>query len=301
MPSAATCFPIRSSRITGSNSANEPLFPMKFAVLRFPGSNCDQDCFHASARRHGLGHRLRLAQGNLARRLRRHRGPRRFFLRRLPAHRGHRALLARDGCGPDGAAGGKLVIGVCNGFQILCESGLLPGALIRNRSLRFVCEEVASARGNERFAVHQRDPDRHDPAHAGRPRRGLLLRRRRHPARARNPRQVLLRYVDAKTGAPAVAANPNGSRSTSRAFATARATFSASCPTRPRLPPAPRQRGRQAHLRVHDATSFYRLHEPAKPKALMPRLTVRRDVHASSKRILAVANIRTGRRRGFGV
>ena len=37
---------------------------------------------------------------------------------------------------------GGPVLGICNGFQILCESGLLPGALIRNRSLRFVCKEV---------------------------------------------------------------------------------------------------------------------------------------------------------------
>src|SRR5450432_4658817 len=37
------------------------------------------------------------------------------------------------------AAGGGLVLGVCNGFQILCESGLLPGVLMRNANLRFVC------------------------------------------------------------------------------------------------------------------------------------------------------------------
>ena len=37
---------------------------------------------------------------------------------------------------------GGLVIGICNGFQILCESGLLPGALVRNRDLRFVCKDV---------------------------------------------------------------------------------------------------------------------------------------------------------------
>ena len=37
---------------------------------------------------------------------------------------------------------GMPVIGICNGFQILCESGLLPGALIRNQSLRFVCQPV---------------------------------------------------------------------------------------------------------------------------------------------------------------
>src|SRR5581483_10082301 len=40
------------------------------------------------------------------------------------------------------AADGGLVLGICNGFQILVEAGLLPGALIRNRSLRFVCREI---------------------------------------------------------------------------------------------------------------------------------------------------------------
>ena len=40
------------------------------------------------------------------------------------------------------ARGGAPVIGICNGFQILCESGLLPGALVRNRDLRFVCDDV---------------------------------------------------------------------------------------------------------------------------------------------------------------
>jgi phosphoribosylformylglycinamidine synthase len=40
------------------------------------------------------------------------------------------------------AAAGGLVMGVCNGFQILCESGLLPGALLRNEGLRFVCKHI---------------------------------------------------------------------------------------------------------------------------------------------------------------
>ena len=40
------------------------------------------------------------------------------------------------------AANGGLVLGICNGFQILCEAGLLPGALIRNRSLQFRCEHI---------------------------------------------------------------------------------------------------------------------------------------------------------------
>jgi phosphoribosylformylglycinamidine synthase len=40
------------------------------------------------------------------------------------------------------AAGGGMVLGICNGFQILVESGLLPGALLRNRDLKFICREV---------------------------------------------------------------------------------------------------------------------------------------------------------------
>src|SRR5204863_6592684 len=42
------------------------------------------------------------------------------------------------------AHAGKLVLGSCNGLQILCEAGLLPGALVRNRSLRFVCDMVTT-------------------------------------------------------------------------------------------------------------------------------------------------------------
>ena len=40
------------------------------------------------------------------------------------------------------ASAGGLVIGICNGFQILCETGLLPGVLVRNRSLQFRCETI---------------------------------------------------------------------------------------------------------------------------------------------------------------
>ena len=55
------------------------------------------------------------------------------------------AIAARSPIMPDvakRAAGGVLVLGVCNGFQTLCEAGLLPGVLMRNASLKFVCREV---------------------------------------------------------------------------------------------------------------------------------------------------------------
>jgi len=55
---------------------------------------------------------------------------------------------AMAGCAPimgavaEHARAGGVVLGICNGFQILCEAGLLPGALVRNRSLSFICEPV---------------------------------------------------------------------------------------------------------------------------------------------------------------
>jgi phosphoribosylformylglycinamidine synthase subunit PurQ / glutaminase len=108
------------------------------------------------------------------------------------------------------AQSGGLVLGICNGFQILCESGLLPGALVRNSGLQFVCQQV-----NLRV-------EETDTAFTGELKKNQLLRLPvKHgegcyyadPAtleRLRKNRQILLRYVDAK-GKPTAAANPNGS------------------------------------------------------------------------------------------
>jgi phosphoribosylformylglycinamidine synthase subunit PurQ / glutaminase len=115
---------------------------MNFAVLQFPGSNCDQDVVHV----------LKSVLGQPA---------------RLLWHKDHSLGDADAVVVPGGfsygdylrtgaiarfspvmkavqqfAANGGLVLGICNGFQILCEAGLLPGALIRNRSLQFRCEHV---------------------------------------------------------------------------------------------------------------------------------------------------------------
>jgi phosphoribosylformylglycinamidine synthase len=94
------------------------------------------------------------------------------------------------------AAGGGLVLGICNGFQILCEAGLLPGALLRNESLRFVCRDV-------RVTV-----ERDDLAFTGRCSAGqqLVLPVKHGDGRYLPPpdldaSQVVLRYVH----------NPNGS------------------------------------------------------------------------------------------
>ena len=113
---------------------------MKFGVVRFPGS-CDEVDALLAAARVGEAELLWHADRDLQRRRRGDR-PRRLLLRRLPARRRDRALRAGDGEVERFARNGGLVLGICNGFQVLCEAGLLPGALLPNTSLRFVCRQV---------------------------------------------------------------------------------------------------------------------------------------------------------------
>ena len=115
---------------------------MNFAVLQFPGSNCDQDAVHVL--RDVLGHSARLlwhkehALGDADAVI----VPGGFaygdYLRTGAIARFSPVMQAVQ----QFAASGGLVLGICNGFQILCEAGLLPGALIRNRSLQFRCEHI---------------------------------------------------------------------------------------------------------------------------------------------------------------
>ena len=71
---------------------------------------------------------------------------------------------------------GGLVLGICNGFQILCESGLLPGALVRNAGLQFVCQQVM-LRVEETDTPFTCEAKRTAAQNPGQARRGLLLRR----------------------------------------------------------------------------------------------------------------------------
>ena len=74
---------------------------------------------------------------------------------------------------------GRLVLGICNGFQILCEAGLLPGALIRNRDLYFICEHVF-VRVETEDTPYTNELQRGGVfAHANRSRGGQLCLRRR--------------------------------------------------------------------------------------------------------------------------
>ena len=183
---------------------------MKIAIVQFPGSNCDQDCLAA----------LRGIDGVESD----------YVWHKETSLHGWDAIVLPGGfsygdylrCGAiarfspimrsvvEEARSGKLVIGICNGFQILCEAGLLPGALVRNRSLHFVCQMVTT-----RVEVSDSPFTRGMPI-------GTLLRlpvahgegcyyADERTLRDLNERQqVILRYCDSSRRV-APEANPNGS------------------------------------------------------------------------------------------
>jgi phosphoribosylformylglycinamidine synthase I len=115
---------------------------MKFGVVVFPGSNCDHDAYHVMRDVIGkpaefIWHRSADLGGADAIIL-----PGGFsygdYLRTGAIARFSPVMRAIEKF----ARSGGLVLGVCNGFQILLESGLLPGAMLRNAGLRFVCRDV---------------------------------------------------------------------------------------------------------------------------------------------------------------
>jgi phosphoribosylformylglycinamidine synthase len=183
---------------------------MRFAVVVFPGSNCDDDAYDAATRvfgRHaelvwhkdtslhgadavilpgGFAHGDYLRTGAIA--------------RFSPIMQAVRAF----------AAAGGPVLGICNGFQILLEAGLLPGAMLRNRGLRFRCEHV-------RVKVEHTDTPFTCAAAPGQLLRipiahgdGNYYADPGQVERLERNRQVIFRYVDA-AGVPTTEANPNGS------------------------------------------------------------------------------------------
>jgi phosphoribosylformylglycinamidine synthase len=108
------------------------------------------------------------------------------------------------------AAAGGLVLGICNGFQILCEAGLLPGALVRNRSLRFVCDVVTVRveRADTPFTYGCRAGDVLAlPIKHG---EGCWVAEERTLAAAEAAGQIVFRYTD-RAGRAVPEANPNGS------------------------------------------------------------------------------------------
>jgi phosphoribosylformylglycinamidine synthase len=183
---------------------------MRLAVIQFPGSNCDQDCVAAINGLDGL-------QADYVWHKETSLGD--FDAVVLPGGFAYGDYLR---CGAiarfspimsaviSDARAGKLVLGTCNGFQVLCEAGLLPGALVRNRSLRFVCDMVTT-----RVEVDD------SPFTHGCPTGTLLRLPVAHgegcffadaaTLRELNAnQQVILRYSDSK-GRIGPKANPNGS------------------------------------------------------------------------------------------
>ena len=108
------------------------------------------------------------------------------------------------------AAAGGLVLGICNGFQILCEAGLLPGALVRNRSLSFVCDLVTvRVETTDTPFTHGCKPGQllTLPIKHG---EGSFVAEEATLAALEGEDRIVFRYVD-RAGLPTAAANPNGS------------------------------------------------------------------------------------------
>jgi phosphoribosylformylglycinamidine synthase subunit PurQ / glutaminase len=183
---------------------------MKFGVVVFPGSNCDHDAYHA------IGHVLKkpvefiwhesqdlahcdgvvlpggFAYGD--------------YLRTGAIARFSPVMKSIEKF----ANSGGLVLGVCNGFQILCEAGLLPGAMMRNSGLRFICRHVY-------IRVEQTDTPFTNAATTGQILRipiahsdGNYTADEATLAQLEKNRQILFRYTT-PDGSDDAAGNPNGS------------------------------------------------------------------------------------------
>ena len=183
---------------------------MNFAVLQFPASNCDQDCVHVL--KNVLGHSARLLwhkETSLG-------GADAVFVPGGFSYGDYLRTGAIARFSPvmqavqQFAANGGLVLGICNGFQILCEAGLLPGALVRNRSLQFRCEHIFLKTATADSPFTNKIPAdkllRIPIAHG----EGCYFADADTLARLKANQQILWQYCDAQ-GQLTDAANPNGS------------------------------------------------------------------------------------------
>ena len=184
---------------------------MKFGVIVFPGSNCDHDAYHVISKHVGQ--------------------PVDFIWHRETGLSGYDALIIPGGFSygdylragalarfspvmnsvKEFAAGGGLLLGICNGFQILCEANLLPGALIRNRDLHFICEHVhVSVESSDTPFTNEMKTGlalRLPIAHA----EGNYVCDDRTLDELHRDKRIIFRYCD-EHGEPTAASNPNGSR-----------------------------------------------------------------------------------------
>ncbi|GAB1349740.1 phosphoribosylformylglycinamidine synthase subunit PurQ [Ignavibacteriales bacterium] len=181
----------------------------KFGVVVFPGSNCDHDAYYAL--KHDLGYEVE------------------FLWHKDDSLKDCNVILLPGGfsygdyirCGAVAklspimkevikfANNGGIVIGICNGFQILCETGLLPGVLMKNRDLKFICEDVyLKVTGNSQlFAAESQNKVFKLPIAHG---EGNYFIEEERLAELEANNQVLFRYCNAN-GEIINEANPNGS------------------------------------------------------------------------------------------
>ena len=183
---------------------------MKFAVVVFPGSNCDHDAHYAAE--HVLGQQAELIWHKDT-------SLRGADVVILPGGFAHGDYLRTGAIARFSpimqevrrfADAGGPVLGICNGFQVLLEAGMLPGAMLRNASLHFHCEHVY-------VKVEQTDTPFTLACLPGRALKipvahgeGNYYAEPDVLARLEKNRQVIFRYVDA-FGERTAAANPNGS------------------------------------------------------------------------------------------
>jgi phosphoribosylformylglycinamidine synthase subunit PurQ / glutaminase len=185
---------------------------MKFGVIMFPGSNCDHDAYHVVSKHVGQ--------------------PVGFIWHKETDLGSYDAVIVPGGfsygdylrCGAlakfspvmqsvkEFAAQGKFVFGICNGFQILCESGLLDGALMRNRDLHFICDHInikVETTDSPYTSEIEKDKILSIPiAHA----EGNYFCDDETFNKLEANKQIIFRYCD-ENGEVTAAANPNGARS----------------------------------------------------------------------------------------
>jgi phosphoribosylformylglycinamidine synthase len=185
---------------------------MKFGVIVFPGSNCDHDAYHVISKHVGQ--------------------PVDFVWHKETNLNQYDAILIPGGFSygdylragalakfspvmsavKEFAKSGRFVFGVCNGFQILCEAGLLPGALIRNSGLHFVCRHV-NVRVENAATPYTSELEKNEVlsipiAHA----EGNYVCDDQTFAELESNNQIIFRYCD-EAGKTTDESNPNGSRS----------------------------------------------------------------------------------------
>ncbi len=186
---------------------------MKFGVVVFPGSNCDSDMLHVIGQVMGQ-EVIELWHKETA----------------LPDFKKGDCILLPGGfsygdylrCGAiashspimksviEFARNGGYLFGICNGFQILCETGLLPGALLRNTNQRFICKNVHLRAASNNTALTSRvnlaEPLKIPIAHA----EGRYYADADTLKQLQDNDQILFRYCN-EQGEVTTAANPNGS------------------------------------------------------------------------------------------